>query len=94
MQPYAIWLMATLGRASRIVAFFVRQVGARIWRCESSIKEPRGQLRPLTPRKVGSMQEADAVYVLHCFQKKTQKTSGGDTEVARTRFKELTRQKR
>ena len=32
---------------------------------------------------------ADAVYVLHCFQKKTQKTSKADVEVAAKRYKEL-----
>ena len=31
----------------------------------------------------------DAVYVLHCFQKKTQHTSGKDIELARKRFKDL-----
>ncbi|MBK8319982.1 MAG: type II toxin-antitoxin system RelE/ParE family toxin [Betaproteobacteria bacterium] len=33
---------------------------------------------------------ADAVYVLHCFQKKTQHTSERDIRLARKRFKELT----
>lgn len=33
---------------------------------------------------------ADAVYVLHCFQKKTQQTSERDIRLARKRFKELT----
>jgi phage-related protein len=32
---------------------------------------------------------ANAVYVLHCFQKKTQKTSAGDIEMAKRRYKEL-----
>ena len=31
----------------------------------------------------------DAVYVLHCFQKKTQQTAGRDIELARRRFMEL-----
>jgi phage-related protein len=30
-----------------------------------------------------------AVYVLNCFQKMTQKTSAGDKELARRRYKEL-----
>jgi len=30
----------------------------------------------------------DAVYVLHAFQKKTQKTSKGDLELARQRYRE------
>jgi phage-related protein len=34
---------------------------------------------------------AGAVYVLHAFQKKTQKTSSLDIELARTRYKALVR---
>ena len=32
---------------------------------------------------------ADAIHVLHCFQKKTQQTSKTDIELARKRFKNL-----
>lgn len=32
---------------------------------------------------------ADAVYVLHCFQKKTQQTAKRDIDLARARFKAL-----
>lgn len=32
---------------------------------------------------------AEAVYVLHCFQKKTQKTSKTDLDLARLRYREL-----
>ena len=32
---------------------------------------------------------AEAVYVLHCFQKKTQKTSKADLDLARWRYREL-----
>ena len=35
----------------------------------------------------------DAVYVLHCFRKKTQKTATGDIELARNRYNELMRAK-
>jgi len=35
----------------------------------------------------------DAVYVLHCFQKKTQKTAASDIELARSRYRELMRTK-
>lgn len=35
----------------------------------------------------------DAIYVLHCFQKKTQKTATSDIELARNRYKELVRMK-
>ncbi|AUB80352.1 hypothetical protein THSYN_04880 [Candidatus Thiodictyon syntrophicum] len=32
---------------------------------------------------------ADAVYVLHCFQKKTQKTSKPDLDLAEKRYRKL-----
>jgi phage-related protein len=35
---------------------------------------------------------AEAVYVLHCFQKKTQQTRKQDIELAQRRYKELTRE--
>lgn len=35
---------------------------------------------------------ADAVYVLHCFQKKTQKTARADIAVATTRYRALMRE--
>ena len=56
---------------------------------EIRVRDESGAFRVIYYAKL-----ADAVYVLHCFQKKTQKTSGSDIEVAQTRFKELTRQKR
>lgn len=35
---------------------------------------------------------ADVVYVLHCFQKKTQKTGKTDLELASKRYRELTQE--
>ena len=35
---------------------------------------------------------AEAVYVLHCFQKKTQQTRSQDIEMARRRYKELVKE--
>jgi phage-related protein len=37
---------------------------------------------------------ADAIYILHAFQKKTMQTSNQDIEVARKRFKKLMRGER
>lgn len=37
---------------------------------------------------------ADAIYVLHAFQKKTMQTSKPDMEIARRRFKQLMRGER
>ncbi len=36
---------------------------------------------------------ADAVYVLHCFQKKTQKTSKTDLDLAAKRYRDLMRER-
>ncbi len=35
---------------------------------------------------------AQAIYVLHCFQKKTQKTSPSDLALAQRRYNELARE--
>jgi phage-related protein len=35
---------------------------------------------------------ADAIYVLHCFQKKTRKTSKADVELAARRYRELSKE--
>ncbi len=35
---------------------------------------------------------SDAIFVLHCFQKKTQKTAPGDLALAKRRYKELVRE--
>ena len=35
---------------------------------------------------------ADAVYVLHCFQKKTEKTSKADVDFAARRYRDLSKE--
>ena len=35
---------------------------------------------------------ADAIYVLHCFQKKTKKTSRADVDLAAIRYRDLSRE--
>jgi len=37
---------------------------------------------------------ADAVFVLHAFEKKTQRTSQRDIEIAKDRFREMMRDRR
>ncbi len=51
---------------------------------EIRIKEDSGAFRVIYVAKF-----EEAVYVLHAFQKKTQKTAQYDIELARERFKEL-----
>lgn len=53
---------------------------------EIRIRDEAGAFRVIYLAKL-----ADAVYVLHCFQKKTQETSEKDIKLARGRFKELMR---
>ncbi|MBI5861865.1 MAG: type II toxin-antitoxin system RelE/ParE family toxin [Rhodocyclales bacterium] len=55
---------------------------------EVRIRDEAGAFRVIYLTKL-----EDAVYVLHCFQKKTQKTATGDIELARNRYKELMRTK-
>ena len=42
-------------------------------------------------RVIYTARMADAVYVLHAFQKKTQRTAPGNIELARQRFKQVMR---
>ena len=60
-------------------------VGAR----EIRIRDEAGAFRVIY---VASL--SDAGYVLHAFQKKTEKTAKGDIELARKRFSDLTRKRR
>jgi len=51
---------------------------------EIRIRDAAGAFRVLYVAKFD-----DAVYVLHCFQKKTQKTSKTDMSLARQRYRDL-----
>jgi phage-related protein len=51
---------------------------------EIRIREMSGAYRVIYVAKL-----EDAVYVLHCFQKKSQRTDGPDLEIATKRYKEL-----
>ena len=51
---------------------------------EIRIRDESGAFRVIYLAKL-----ADAVYVLHCFQKKTQQTSERDIQLARKRYKDL-----
>lgn len=60
------------------------QVGPGVY--EIRLREAAGAYRVLYVCKFKS-----AVYVLHCFQKKTQKTTQADIAIAGMRYRELTR---
>jgi phage-related protein len=51
---------------------------------EIRIREAAGAFRVLYVAKFD-----DAIYVLHCFQKKTQKTSKADMNLAALRYRDL-----
>lgn len=51
---------------------------------EIRLKDAAGIYRMIYTAKIG-----DTIYVLHAFQKKTQKTSQHDIELAKTRYKKL-----
>ena len=55
---------------------------------ELRIREEAGTFRVIYLAKL-----EEAVYVLHCFQKQTQRTATSDIELARSRYKELMRTK-
>jgi phage-related protein len=54
---------------------------------EIRIREKSGAFRVMYVAKF-----AQAIYVLHCFQKKTQKTAPSDLALAQRRYKELVRE--
>jgi len=54
---------------------------------EIRIRDVDGAFRVIYVAKL-----ADAIYVLHCFQKKTQKTSPEDIALASRRYKDLIRE--
>lgn len=57
-------------------------VGAGV--CEIRIRESEGIFRVIYVAKL-----EDAIYILHCFQKKSQKTSQENLELATKRYKDL-----
>jgi phage-related protein len=55
---------------------------------EIRVRDEHGIFRVLYVAKLD-----EVIYVLHCFQKKAQKTSGIDIELARKRYRELLRER-
>lgn len=60
----------------------MKDIGAGVQ--EIRVRDPDGAFRVIYVTKF-----ADAVYVLHCFQKKSQRTNKQDIELAKTRYKQL-----
>jgi phage-related protein len=54
---------------------------------EIRVRDEAGAFRVLYVAKF-----ADAIYMLHCFQKKTERTSKADLDLAAKRFRELLRE--
>src|SRR5665213_4123536 len=74
-RPSPAW-----ARAGRLEAHEYRRPRVR----EIRIRDAAGAFRVLYVAKFD-----DAVYVLHCFQKKTQKTSKADLNLAAQRYRDL-----
>ena len=55
----------------------------------SSVREVRIRDEAGAFRVIYIAKAAEAVYVLHCFQKKTEKTAKTDIDLARKRYREL-----
>jgi phage-related protein len=51
---------------------------------EIRVRDAGGAFRVIYVAKL-----SDAIYVLHCFQKKSQRTSGEDADLARRRYKHV-----
>ena len=56
---------------------------------EIRVEEPSGAFRVIYVARFEKL-----VYVLHCFQKKTQKTAKRDLDLAKTRYRELEKELR
>lgn len=54
---------------------------------EIRIRDASGAFRVISLAKL-----TDAIYVLHCFQKKSERTGESDVRLARKRFRELTKE--
>ena len=82
------------------VALFVAQLGrtagsAKPWKgLGSGVYELVEDHRGDTFRAVYAVQVADAVHVLHAFQKKSSKTSKPDIELAKQRFRALIQERK
>lgn len=65
----------------------MRSVGSGV--VEIRLHDQSGEFRVIYVAKF-----ADAVYVLHCFEKKSQKTSRSDIEIAAARYREVISKRR
>lgn len=59
----------------------------------ASVKEIRVRDPSGAYRVIYLAARPEAVYVLHCFQKKTERTSTRDIDLARARFKEISKRR-
>ncbi len=102
------WLGDSLDRLRKFPAEPKREAGYQLERVQAG-KEP-ADFKPMPSvglgvneiriRKEGAFRViyiakfAEAIYVLHAFEKKSRKTSKQDIELARTRFRKLIQERR
>lgn len=82
------------GETNRRLPTAARATGARAERLEASADGRSRRARDPHPHRDGApslhvARFAEAIYVLHAFEKRSQKTARGDVEVARTRYQAL-----
>ena len=103
-----VWIGDSLDRVREFPAHARREAGYQLERVQAG-KDPADWkpmpsvglgVNELRVRAAGAFRViyvakfAEAVYVLHAFQKKTQKTARMDTGLARKRFADLVRERR
>jgi len=67
-----------------------QRIGSRFGQLESVVKEIRIHEESGSFRVMYIATFSDAIYVLHSFQKKSQKTSNKDINIAKIRYKAIT----
>lgn len=103
-----VWIADSLGRLREFPADAKREAGYQLERVQAGTAPTDWKPMPavglgvneLRVRVAGAFRViyiakfAEAVYVLHAFQKKSRKTARIDIALARTRFGELVRERR
>lgn len=69
-----------------------RTIGSRCKESAAGVQEIRIRDAAGAFRVIYVAKFADAIYVLHCFRKTTQKTSKTDLDLAAKRYRELTKE--
>jgi len=102
-----VWIGDSLERVRTFAVGARKEIGFELWEVQQG--KPPAQWKPMTPvgpgvRELRIFSEtgylviyvatfAEAVYVLHAFEKKSRKAPRPDVELARTRFRALVQER-